>query len=76
MENYTPRDFGFARVGIAIPKVKVADPKFNAGEICFLIDKAKKVMLMFCYFRNYVLQVIPQPIFFSRKFYWKRRERR
>lgn len=41
MKNYRPRDFGFARVGLAIPKVKVADSEFNAREICLLMEEAK-----------------------------------
>src|SRR3989338_5440722 len=41
MESQKPRDFGFARVALAVPKVKVADPEFNAGEICSLVEKAK-----------------------------------
>src|SRR3989344_2939528 len=41
MEICKPRDFGFARVGLAVPRVKVADPKFNATEICLLIEEAK-----------------------------------
>ncbi|MBI2626091.1 MAG: NAD(+) synthase [Candidatus Nealsonbacteria bacterium] len=42
MENKKPRDFGFARVGLAVPKLKVADPAFNSGQILLLIEKAKK----------------------------------
>lgn len=34
------KDYGFIRVAAAVPRVKVADVKFNVGEIKSLIDKA------------------------------------
>ena len=37
MENY-----GFIRVAAAVPKVKVADVKYNVDSICSIIDKAEK----------------------------------
>lgn len=35
-------DFGFVRVGAASPKIKVADPAFNAREIARLIQEAEE----------------------------------
>lgn len=37
MENY-----GFIRVAAAVPKIKVADVKYNVDSICSIIDKAEK----------------------------------
>ena len=31
---------GFIKVAAVTPKIKVADPKYNAGEICKKIDEA------------------------------------
>lgn len=35
-------DYGFIRVSAIVPNVQLANPEFNAGEICKYIDIAKQ----------------------------------
>lgn len=42
MKDENTRRYGFARVGIAVPLVRVADPHYNAGQIISLIRKAEE----------------------------------
>lgn len=36
------KEYGFIRVGAAVPELKVANPKFNVEEMCLLMDDAVK----------------------------------
>ena len=36
----TMKNYGFIRTAAAVPAVRLADPAFNAEEICRMIDKA------------------------------------
>ena len=61
---------GFIKAAAVTPNLKVADPVYNAGQIC---EKLREAYERRAKIRNYVSRAIPVRICFCRNFYYRRR---